>query len=248
MLNNFLKAKLCVAALGVCLASCTVHRLPPFSSQQWHVDTYSGNAVGSSGLEFAFGSEWMITDTTLMQNPGQLARYPKLSSYLAKAIAQFDGIEVDSIYFYNPHRNLLFAAYHQTKPLKPTSEISLVDESEFVYSREYSRIFGKITTHIDDDGWENGPSGSVYSNVRYLPRNKQLVMLQRIPSGEKNIAVFQILTSIPKRGKWWEEYPRGTFANFDPGNPDNIEKISLIVQSWRNVAVSNLQLALPKNQ
>lgn len=230
------------------LASCSTHRLPAFSNQQWHVDAYSGNAVSTSGLELAFGSEWMITDTTLMQSLRQIEDFPKLSEHLAHGIAQFPEIEVDSILFYNPHRKLLFATYHQVKPLKPTSEIYLHDETSVAYSEEYSRIFGTQYTSIDDSGWEAGPTSSVYTNVNYRPKDKCIVLLLRIPNNDQNIAVFQIWASIPKRGKWWEAYPRGTFTNVDFGNYDNIEKISNLLHWSRNTAVKNLRLSLLKQK
>ncbi len=226
-----------------CLTSCKSYQLPPFSGQRWHVDRYSGNALSTAGLELAFGSEWMVTDTSLIQTSEQVADYPKLSSHLAKGIAKFPEIAVDSVLFYNPHRGLLFVTYHQVKPLKPTSEISVYKDLTGLYSTEYAGIFGNATTHIDDSGWENGPAESVYSNVRYSLRDKRMVLLQRIP-GDPGIAVFQICVTIPKRGKWWEEYPRGTFWNIDLGNLENIEQISYFLQSSRTLAVSNLKLVL----
>ncbi len=231
-------------AASLCLASCTTHKLPAFSNQQWHVDPHSGNAVSTAGTELAFGSEWMITDTTLMQTAEQIAAYPKLSSHLASGIAQFPEIKVDSVLFYNPHRGLLFVAYHQAKPLKPTSEIGLYNDSAVVYSKEYARIFGNMTTYIDDDGWEIGPSESVYSNVRYNPNHKRLVLLQRLP--HSNIAVFVICYTNTKKGKWWENYPPGTLWNIDLGDTDNLERISSFLHSSRNLAVENLKLALPE--
>lgn len=238
------KFSLSILAACVYLTSCTTQQLPAFSHQHWHVDSYSGNAISSSGLELSFGSEWMITDTTLMQTSEQIAYFPKLSAYLADGIAQFSEIETDSILFYNPHRGLLFVTYHQKKPLKPTSEIYLYDETTDVYSKEYSRLFGNKTTHIDEDGWENGPINSVYTNVRYRPRHKQAVILHRIPGKNNNIAVFQILTTNPQKGKWWENYPSGTFWNIDLGNTDNIDRISAVLHSSQNLAVENLKLTL----
>lgn len=72
-------------------------------------------------MELAFGSEWMVTDTTLMQTTEQIAVFPKLSRHLVEGIAQFPEVKVDSILFYNPHRGLLFVSYHQIMPLKPTA-------------------------------------------------------------------------------------------------------------------------------
>ena len=70
-----------IMLLCVFLASCTAtHTLPPFSSQRWHVDPRSGNAVSTSGVELGFGSEWMVTDTTLMQTPAVLV-YPSSITY-----------------------------------------------------------------------------------------------------------------------------------------------------------------------
>lgn len=235
-------------AVGLGLASCSTHKLPAFSNQQWHVDSYTGHAVSSKGLELAFGSEWMITDTSLMQTPGRIADFPKLSEHLAKGIAQFPEIAVDSILFYNPHRGLLFATYHQVKPLKPTSEIYLYDDTTGVYSKECARIFGNQYTSIDDSGWEDGPATSVYTNVHYRPKDKRVVLLQRLPFKDVNIAVFQILKTTPKRGKWWEDYPRGTFRHIDFGDTDNIEKIAQFLLSSRNLAVENLKLTLSKQK
>lgn len=237
-----------IAGAALFLASCSTHKLPAFSNQQWHVDAYSGNALSTSGLELAFGSEWMITDTTLMQSLRQIEVFPKLSEHLAHVIARFPEIEVDSILFYNPHRGLLFTTYHQVKPLKPTSEIYLPDETSEAYSEEYARIFGNQYTSIDDSGWENGPTNSVYTNVGYRPKDKRIVLLLRIPYNDQNIAIFQILASIPKCGKWWEMYPRGTFMNVDFGNSDNIEKISNLLHWSRNTAVENLRLSLSKQK
>lgn len=224
------------------LASCSTHKLPAFSNQQWHVDAYSGNVVGTSGLELAFGNEWMIKDTTLLQTLSQIEDFPKLSEHLANGIAKFPEIIVDSILFYQPDRRLLFTTYHQVKPLKPTSEIYLYDESSGAYSAEYARIFGKQYTSIDDSGWENGPTNSAYTNVYYAPRNKRIVLLQRFPYNDQNIAVFQIWETTPKVGKWWEDYPRGTFLNVDFGNSNNIEIISRLLHWSRNTAVENLRL------
>ena len=237
-----------IAATGLCLVSCTTHKLPAFSNQQWHVDTSSGNAVSNSGLELAFGSEWMITDTTLMQTSERIADFPKLSEHLANGIVQFPEIAVDSILFYNPHRGLLFTTYHQVKPLKPTSEIYLYDDTTGVYSKEYARIFGNQYISIDDTGWEDGPTISVYTNVHYSPKDKRVVLLQRIPYNGNNIAVFQIWATNAKRGKWWEDYPLGTFLNIDLGNTDNIERISNLLQSSRNLAVENLKISLSKQK
>lgn len=235
-----------IAVACLCLASCTTHSLPDFSSQQWHVDAYSGNAVSTSGLELAFGSEWMITDTTLMQSNRHFEEFPKLSEHLANGIAKFPEIKVDSILFYNPHRGLLFTSYHQVKPLKPTSEIYLEDDTAEVYSKEYARIFGNQYTVIDDTGWENGPINSVYTNVHYCPKEKCVVLLQCIPYNGNDIAVFQIWVTNPKKGKWWENYPAGTLSNTDLGDTDNIEKIANMLQSSRNLAVENLRLSFSK--
>ena len=229
------------ACLG--LVSCTPYRLPSFSSQQWHVDAHSGNAISTGGLEFGFGSEWMITDTTLIQTSEQMERYSKLPSYLAKGIAEFSEIEVDSIYFYNPHRGLLFASYRQVKPLKPTSEIYLNDEGS-VYSKEYAHLFGALNTYIEDDGWENGPANTVYVNVRYTPRAKRLVLLHRIPYRGNNLAIFHICATNARKGKWWEGYPPGTFWNIDLGDAANIECIAAFLHSSRSEAVANLRLGM----
>lgn len=242
------KLQFLIAGATLFLASCSTHKLPAFSNQQWHVDAYSGNAVSTSGLELAFGSEWMITDTTLMQSLRQIEDFPKLSEHLAHGIAQFPEIEVDSILFYNPHRGLLFTTYHQVKPLKPTSEIYLHDETSGAYSEEYARIFGNQYTSIDDSGWENGPTSSVYTNVNFRPKDKRIVLLLRIPDNGQNIAVFQIWASIPKGGKWWEVYPMGTFTNVDFGNFDNIETISNLLHWLRNTAVENLRLSQSKQK
>lgn len=232
----------------MCLfAACSSHRLPAFANQQWHIDRYSGNAVSSSGIELAFGSEWMITDTTLMQTSAQVADFPKLESHLANGIARFPEIEVDSVLFYNPSRGLLFVTYHQVKPLKPTSEIFLYDGTTAVYSEEYARLFGLHDTSVDDTGWENGPTNSVYSNVRYIPRHRQLVQLQRIP-GKDNIGVFQIWTTDTKSGKWTANYPKGSMNYISLGHAGNIERISATVQSSRNLAVENLKLTLSRQE
>lgn len=245
----------CVSALSLVLAlllsgcvSSGVKKtvLPPFTSEHWHVDEYSGHAKSSSGLEFGFGSEWMVTDTALIQTQEQLAPYPKLSSYFAKGISKFPEIGVDSIYFFNPDRGLLFVEYHQKEPLKPSSEISLVPDSMPVYSREYARIFGMMTPFVDPNGFEQGPSNSVYTNVRYDMKKKQFVLLQRIPYKGRNVAVFHICSSVPKRGKWWEEYPVHIFWGIDLGNPENIEGVSSYLESARTVAVSNLLLSQPQ--
>ncbi len=237
-----------VMALAITLASCSKNTLPAFSRQHWHVDSYSGNAVSTpAGIEVAFGSEWMITDTTLIQTSDALVAYPKLEEFLARGIAEFPEIAVDSVLFYNPHRGLLFTAYHQLKPLKPTSEIYLYDDTMGSYRPEFARMFGIQYTSIDDDGWENGPTHSVYTNVRFTPRRRRMVMLQRFPG--TNIAVFKIFATIPKKGKWWEEYPRGTFTNIDLNDPDNIERIAPMIQSTRSLAVDNLKIqADSKNQ
>lgn len=143
---------------------------------------------------------------------------------------------------------LLFATYHQVKPLKPSSEIWLHCDTTGVYSNEYARIYGIESTHIDDSGWENGPTVSVYTNVHYRPEEKQAVLVQRIPYGSENIAVFQIWASRPRGGKWWEEYPPGTFRNADLGNPDNIQLISNSLHASRNIAVENLKLSLSRQE
>lgn len=236
-----------ILAIVICLASCSTHKLPAFSNQQWHIDTYSGNAVSSSGIEVAFGSEWMVTDTTLMQTSAQVAGFPKLASHLADGIARFPEIEVDSVLFYNPNRRLLFVTYHQIKPLKPTSEIFLYDGTTAVYSEEFARLFGLHDTSVDDTGWENGPTNSVYSNVRYIPGHRQLVQLQRIP-GKDNIAVFQIWTTDVKSGNWMANYPPGSMNYISLGHAGNIERISAAIQSSRNLAVENLKLTLHRQE
>lgn len=235
-------------ATGMCLSACATYTLPAFCSQHWHVDSQSGHAVSSSGLEVAFGSGWMITDTTLLQSTPQITNFPKLSEHLARGMALFPEIAVDSILFYNPHRRLLFATYHQTAPLKPTSETYLYDEDSDVYSKEHARLFGRHYTSIDDTGWEEGPSHTVYTNVRYRPKEKRLVLLQRIPYAGSNIAVFQICETVPKRGRWWADYPPGTFWNTDLGKPESIERISQLLHSSRNLAVENLKLTLTKQK
>ncbi len=229
--------------LCICLASCTPARIPAFSTQHWHVDSITGNAVSSSGLELGFGSEWLITHTSLIQTPEQLNAYPALASFLADGISQFDEIVVDSIYFYNPHRGLLFVTYHQLKPLKPDSEISLYDETSEIYSKEYARIFGNETSFIDDDSWLDGPVNTVFTNVRFRPGKKKLVLLQRIPYNGTDIAVIQIAKTQPKKGKWWEDYPRGTFWTMDLGDPDNVSRLTSFLHSARSTAVANLRLA-----
>ena len=240
------KLTLLIAIGALSLVSCSTHKLPAFSNQQWHVDAYSGNVVGTSGLELAFGNEWMIRDTTLFQSLSQIEDFHKLSGHLSNGIARFPEIKVDSILFYQPDRRLLFTTYHQVKPLKPTSEIYLYDETSGAYSTEYTRIFGKQYTSIDDSGWENGPTNSAYTNVCYDPQNKRIVLLQRFPYKDQNIAIFQIWETIPKGGKWWEDYPRGTFLNVDLGNSNNIETISNLLQWSRNTVVENLRLSKAK--
>lgn len=78
-----------ICCLALSLASCTIQRLPPFSSMSWHIDSYSGNAKSDTGLEFGFGCEWMITDTALIQTSEQIASFPKLAEYLTQGIRQF---------------------------------------------------------------------------------------------------------------------------------------------------------------
>ena len=232
------------------LSSCTSSRrfskrnvLPPFSGQVWKVDPRNGHAKSSSGLELGFGSPWMVTDTILLQTHDQIASYPKFVDYLTKGLRKFPEIVVDSIYFYNLSRGLLFVEYHQAKPLKPSAEISLYTDSIPVYSKEHARIYGIVDTHIEDKGWENGPESSVYSNIHYSKKDRQFILLQRIPYNERNIAVFHICTSIPKKGKWWEEYPYCIFWRTDFGNTDNFEAISSYLHSARTVAAENLQLS-----
>lgn len=222
------------------LTSCTTATLAPFSGQSWHVDAYTGKAVSDRGMELAFGSEWMICDTTLIQSAEQLSAYPKLEKHLAKGIAEFPEIIVDSIYFYNPARGLLFASYHHIRPLKPNSEIYLYNDTDQVYSKEYARIFGQMTTAIDDDGWEDGPQNSVYTNTRYRPDKKQLVLLHRIPYHGSCLAIFQVCHSKSKHWNWNQGYPPGTLWNIDLGDPDNLMIITAFIQAARTTAVSNL--------
>ncbi|MBD5290255.1 MAG: hypothetical protein HDS26_06190 [Bacteroides sp.] len=232
--------------LIVALTSCTTNKLPIFSSQTWHIDHMSGNAVSSSGMKFGFGSEWLIRDTTLIQTSTQLQKYPKLECFLAKVISQFPEISIDSIYFYNPARGLLFASYHQEKALKPTADIKLYNDTASYYSRDYFRIFGDMTTYIEEDGWEIGPIGSVYTNLYYSPKDKEVVLLQRIPYKRYNIAVYHIRATIPKKGEWWNDYPRGMFWETDLGDTNNMETISSFLHSSRTTAIANLNLTLPK--
>ncbi|MDE6278137.1 MAG: hypothetical protein K2M06_08525 [Muribaculaceae bacterium] len=187
---------LLIALGALALVSCSTHKLPAFSNQQWYVDTRNGNTISTSGLELAFGNEWMIKDTTLFQPLRQIENFPKLADYLAYGITRFPEIQVDSILFYQPARGLLFTTYHQVKPLKPS------------------------------------------------PKDNRMVLLQHIPYKDQNIAVFQIWASIPKGGKWWNEFPRGTFMNVDFGNLGNVGKISNLLQWSRNTAVENLRLSL----
>lgn len=248
--KNYLHQVIAMGILLMMLPSCSSSidlsrgiggKLPPFSKQVWHVDPYNGHAISSSGLELGFGFEWMVTDTILFQTPAQISSYPKLAHYLANGISQFPELAVDSIYFYNPYRGLLFATYHQIKPLKPTIEISLYNDSTPVYSKEYARIFGDIDTYVEDTGWENGPESSVYSNMHYSKKNRQFVLLQRIPYNGMDIAVFHICSTKPKKRKWWEDYPYYIFWNTDLGNTDNIEHIASYLHSARTVAVANLR-------
>lgn len=237
-----------IIGLYVCLVSCNTQQLPAFSRQQWHVDSYSGNAVSTSGLEVAFGCEWMITDTTLIQTDARLARYPKLSSYLAKGLSRFPEIEVDSVLFYNPDRVLLFFTYHQVKPLKPSAEICLYDDTTAVYSPEYARIFGHQYTYIDETGWEGGPTNTVYANVCYRPKDKQLILLQRIPFNGANVAVLQMFATRPKGDKWVDNYPPHTLWALDFGNLDNIVSVASLIHSSNSLAVDNLRLAQNKQK
>lgn len=236
----------CALCLVAALTSCTTSKLPLYSNHTWRVDSISGNAVSSAGMELAFGSDWLIRDTTLIQTTSQMGEYPKMESYLAKVISQFPEISIDSIYFYNPARGLLFASCHQNKPLKPTAEIRLYNDTTASYSSEYHRIFGNMTTYIDDTGWEDGPEESVYTNLHYSPKKKEVVLLQRIPYRGQYVAVFHIRSTKPQKGKWWEDYPRGMFWGIDLGNTDNLETISTFLHSSRTTAVSNLNLAQPK--
>ncbi len=233
-----------IMLVSVCLTSCTSPHLPAFSTQTWHVDAYTGNAVSSAGLEVAFGAEWMITDTTLIQTSARMADFPKLADFLAAGIAQFPEIAVDSVLFYNPHRGLLFATYHQLRPLKPATEICLYDEPGGAYSPEFAKLFGRQYTHMDDSGWENGPENSVYTNAHYRPAKKQIVSLQRIPFRDCNIAVFQIWATGAKGSGHPGDYPPGTFWNIDLGDTDNIEIVSAALQASRNLAVENLKISL----
>ncbi len=228
------------AALG--LASCSSPRLPMFSTQKWHVDSYSGHAVNTAGQELAFGCEWWIADTALIQTREQLAVYPKLEGFLAKNIAQFPEIEVDSILFFNPARGLLFVNYHPVKSLRPTAETYLYDESGSVYSEEYARLFGMRYRYVDESGWEDVPTKSVYTNIKFLPGKRQLILLHRLPSKKGNIAVFNFMVTKPGRGKWWEEYPRGTFTTVDLKNPEGLYSISHFIHSSGNLAVENMKV------
>ncbi len=241
--------KLALIILGMvaaCVTSCTSYQLPAFSGQRWHVDTYSGNAVSNSGLEMAFGSQWMVTDTILLQTPEQMGVYPKLPGFLAWGMAEFPEIKVDSVLFYNLSRGLLFVKYHQAKPLKPQAKISLVKDLTGVYSKEYARIFGDHDTYIEARGWEEGPKESVYSNVRCNPHDKRLVLLYRLP-GDDHTAIFQICQTHPKRGKWWEGYPPGTFWSQDVCSQDNIEGLVNFLHSARTLAVDNLKIRFPSD-
>lgn len=228
------------------LTACSTAKFPSFSSQHWHVDEYSGNAVSDLGMELGFGSEWMVQDTFLIQSSKQLMEYPELEKHLAKGLAEFPEIAVDSILFYNPARGLLFATYHQIKPLKPTTELWLYHDSVPAYSKEHAELFGVVSTYIDEVGWEKGPSNSVYTNVSYRPGKKQMVLLQRIPYRGQNLAIFQICRTKPKRGNWWPSYPIYPYWAIDLGNPDNIEYLSMFLQSARTTAVSNLKLGTQK--
>ena len=231
----------------VTLPSCTTTKLPIFSNQIWHVDPISGHAISSSGMELGFGSEWLIRDTTLIQSSTQMQKYARLEDFLVKVISRFPEISADSIYFYNPARGLLFASYHQEKALKPTAEIRLYNDTSSYFGKDYSRIFGDMTTYIEESGWEMGPGGLVYTNLYYSPKDKELVILQRIPYKGDNLAVYHIRATIPRKGKWWRDYPRGTFWKIDLGDTNNLEAISTFLHSSRTTAVSNLNLTLPKD-
>ncbi|MDE6577605.1 MAG: hypothetical protein K2J82_11040 [Muribaculaceae bacterium] len=221
--------------------------LLPFSGEVWRINSRNGNAISTSGLELGFGCKWMVTDTTLLQTPEQISSYPKFAEFLKKGIRRFPEIMVDSILFYHLERGLLFAEYHQVKPLKPTSEISLYNDSIPVYSKDWARIFGIMYTCVNDNFWEKGPEeGTVFTNLRYSQKDKQFVLLQRIPYKGRNIAVFHICSTIPRKGKWWEEYPYCIFSQTDYGNTDNIDLISVYLNSARTVAVDNLKLSQNK--
>lgn len=225
-------------------SSCKSVGLPPFANRHWHVDAYSGNAVGDRGMELGFGSEWMVHDTVLIQSAEQLAPYPELEKHLARGVAEFPEIEVDSVLLYVPARGLLFATYHQVRPLKPVTEIRLYNDTVPVYSEELARIFGLIHTYIEDGDWENGPADSVFTNARYKPGKKQMVLLQRVPYKNENLAVFQICRSRPKHGKWWPPYPIYPYWSVDLGDADNVEHLGLLLHAARTTAVVNLQLGL----
>ncbi|MDE5997338.1 MAG: hypothetical protein K2G77_03900, partial [Muribaculaceae bacterium] len=120
---------------------------------------------------------------------------------------KFPEIVVDSIYFYNLSRGLLFVEYHQAKPLKPSAEISLYTDSIPVYSKEHARIYGIVDTHIEDKGWENGPESSVYSNIHYSKKDRQFILLQRIPYNERNIAFFISAPRFLRKGNGGRNIP-----------------------------------------
>lgn len=119
------------------LMSCSTHHLPQFTAERWHVDTSTGHAVSTSGQELAFGGEWMITPNTLIFTAEQMDDYPKLSTYLADGVAQFNEIEVDSVLFYHPHRGLLFVEYHQINHCGP--------HQKFGYTTTLQRFTAKNT-------------------------------------------------------------------------------------------------------
>lgn len=160
------------------LASCRSVTLPPFSEQQWHIDKYSGHAVSNAGMELAFGSEWLVTDTTLVQNDGQLNQYQALRPYLKDALDLFPEITVDSILFYNPHRGLVFALYHQDKPMKPVTQIiDNKNQDNCDWLRQHNNVYGTLSAYIEDGEWEAGPETSVFTNLRYKRRKKLIVQL-----------------------------------------------------------------------
>lgn len=232
--------------LTLLLASCSSVTLPPFSAQNWHIDKYSGHAVSNDGMDLAFGSEWLVTDTTLIQNDECFTRYPALRPYLNDALGLFPEISVDSILFYNPHRGLVFALYHQEKPMKPVTQIfDNKNQDNCDWLRQYNSVYGTVESYIEDGEWESGPVMSVFTNLRYNRHKKLVVQLQRVPYCGQDLAIFSIYRTRPKNFRR-EDFPGYPFWNRDLGDFENFEVIGNVLHNGRTHAIENLRLGRRK--
>lgn len=235
------------------LTSCHSAKLLTFSGRTWRMSGIN-HAVSNDGMELSFGSPWLLTNMDmLIQSEEEIEAYPEMKVHLRKAFSLYPEIEVDSIYFYNPARKLVFASYHQRKPLKPITELCEAPEEKDLDGKNtyekmkpyYDEVFGRTYAWSDIDGWQKGPTQSVYFNLRKNKRDKLMVQLQRLPYNDGSLAIFSILQTEPKKYHS-ENFPMNPYWKYDINELETIELISFWLHGSQTYAIDNLRLGKNK--